>query len=125
MDSLSISQVSVATLLLKILLAETSIYFLGRDLWLVGIVPLQLQTSGQAQVCSVRMSHVVFTANGRHAKGVSRNTWYFIMSWPRTGMLSLPLTSHWPKSHMAKAKINELGKCTPSLEGNHGRRREK
>lgn len=93
--------------------------------WLVGIVPLQLQTSGQAQVCSVRMSHVVFTANGRHAKGVSRNTWYFIMPWPRTGMLSLPLTSHWPKSHMAKAKINELGKCTPSLEGNHGRRREK
>lgn len=90
MDGPSVSQVPAVTLPLKVPVAMTSISLSCRGLWLAGVaVPSARLRSVQ------RAPEAVSTANGRCARRMSGNTQYPMRLWPRNGMLSLPLTSHW------------------------------
>lgn len=107
-DGLTLGQVSAIALFLIVPVAYDQRVFL---------VQMSVGGWGSSASCSVCVCSMCvswdFHSNWQVSK---RGEWRHMApqeSWPRVCILSLPYTSHWPKCHPPKCKVNRMEKYTP------------
>lgn len=106
-----ISQVSAIALFLIVPVAYDQRVFLVQ----MSVGGWSNSASDSMCVCSMCVS-CDFHSNWQVSK---RGEWKHMVpheAWPRVCMLSLPYTSHWPKCHLPKSKVNGMEKYTPLFE---------